>query len=457
MSNDELFKDFANDLELEKDEAATTVTGNVVKMEKKQVNIGPIIDKLKLIEKDVCNNLIERDEVVRDCMLALVSKNHIFLYGPPGTAKSKLVNEINKRIDCTGYFKTMLNKTTDISEVFGPFSIAAMEKDKMKRITKDKLPEAYIVFLDEIFKCNSPILNGLLTALNERVFYNDGEVEIPLLTMFCASNEIPYEDELMALYDRIMFRENVEYVKDINNRITMYKNFISNIDSKPKYKISLQELNILQDMVYRVAVPDKIMNNFEAIMLSLSRDHGISISDRRKNACFRILQANALLDKRKAVIGDDFESLVNVLWTQPSDIDTIRIELIKMCNPYKSEFNEHIGKINEFIDKINDADNDNDRDQLVIESKGPLEKLLTKMNNTINNANIEGRDTNEMTTKLMEISSNVQSLVQKSLGFEVPNINTQSIPVAENITDPDQYVKDNSVDFNSAPDINIAF
>ena len=69
------------------------------------------------------------------------------------------------------------------------------------------LPEAEIVFLDEIFKSNSAILNSLLTILNERKFANGSKVQdVPLLSMFAASNEVPNDDNLAAIFDRFLLR-----------------------------------------------------------------------------------------------------------------------------------------------------------------------------------------------------------------------------------------------------------
>ena len=36
---------------------------------------------------------------------------------------------------------------------------------------------------------------------------------MPLITMFGASNELPDEDELTALYDRFMLRFVVDYIR----------------------------------------------------------------------------------------------------------------------------------------------------------------------------------------------------------------------------------------------------
>jgi MoxR-like ATPase len=86
----------------------------------------------------------------------------------------------------------LLNKTTDPSEIFGPHSLKAMERDQFLRKTDGFLPEAHIAYLDEIWKANSPVLNLLLPIINEREFVNDGKkINIPLLTMFASSNEYP--------------------------------------------------------------------------------------------------------------------------------------------------------------------------------------------------------------------------------------------------------------------------
>lgn len=91
----------------------------------------------------------------------------------------------------------MLNKTSDPSEVFGPFSVKAMENDKFLRITTGKLPEAHIAFMDEVFKSNAPTLNALLTIMNEHIFYNDGKPQpVPLISMFGASNEPPEDKRI---------------------------------------------------------------------------------------------------------------------------------------------------------------------------------------------------------------------------------------------------------------------
>src|SRR5207244_1383982 len=113
------------------------------------------------------------------------------------------------------YFQWLLTRFTTPEELFGAVSLKALEEDDYRRLTTHKLPEAHIAFLDEVFKASSSILNTILTLMNERRFHNGREVaEVPLLTLFAASNELPEDDELLALHDRFLLRFVVDYLDE---------------------------------------------------------------------------------------------------------------------------------------------------------------------------------------------------------------------------------------------------
>jgi MoxR-like ATPase len=86
-------------------------------------------------------------------------------------------------------------------EIFGPNKLSALREDRFERNTKAMLPEAQIAFIDEIFKANSAVLNGMLPILNERAFKNGGKWHrVPLEMAVAASNEMPEDrEELGAL------------------------------------------------------------------------------------------------------------------------------------------------------------------------------------------------------------------------------------------------------------------
>src|SRR2546422_2287428 len=154
-------------------------------------------DKLRKIREELQQLFLERAELIDGALAALLAAQHILIIGPPGTAKSMLADELCRRITGATYFQWLLTKFTTPEELFGAVSLKALEADDYRRVTTHKLPEAHIAFLDEIFKASSPILNPILTLMNERRFHNGREgAEVPLLTPFAASNELPEDDEL---------------------------------------------------------------------------------------------------------------------------------------------------------------------------------------------------------------------------------------------------------------------
>ena len=175
-----------------------------------EVVVNPLVEKFKAVENDLNRVLIERREEVHSSVLALAGKRHLFMFGPPGVAKSFLVDELVRRIVADGEnaavcFKWLLTKFSVPEELYGgPDLLTLKDKGIYRRVTDGKLPQAHIAFLDEAFKANSAILNSLLKILNENEFDNPGdEPHVPLITMFAASNELPASSELEALADRL--------------------------------------------------------------------------------------------------------------------------------------------------------------------------------------------------------------------------------------------------------------
>src|SRR5438067_5743995 len=164
---------------------------------------GEVIEPLK-------RRFVGRDEVVDLIALALVAGEHLFLHGPPGTAKSALIRQFAGLVRGR-YFEYLLTRFSEPSEVFGPIDLARLREGAVATVTTGMLPEAEFAFLDELFNANSAILNNLLTVLNERVYRRGAEVhKLPLLSLFSASNHLADDEALGALFDRFLIRCKVE-------------------------------------------------------------------------------------------------------------------------------------------------------------------------------------------------------------------------------------------------------
>ena len=242
-----------------------------------------IQEKLKKLRDELKQMFLERADLIDGALAALLSAHHLLIIGPPGTAKSMLADELCRRIDGANYFQWLLTRFTTPEEIFGAVSLKALEQDDYRRVTSRKLPEAHIAFLDEIFKANSSILNSILTLINERLFHNGKEiVKVPLLTLFGASNELPEEEELTALYDRFLVRFVVGYIVEDFRFLRMLES-----QAQPeRTTLSFAELTELQAQVRQVTIPPYVFRGIADIRRELNKKN-IQASDRRYRQCSR--------------------------------------------------------------------------------------------------------------------------------------------------------------------------
>jgi MoxR-like ATPase len=359
-------------------------------------SIEPPLNKLQTIERELTATLIERDEVIRASLVALLARQHLIVLGPPGTAKSALVSELSQRISPQNgaglrNFAYLMTRFTTPEELFGPVSVAGLKRDEYRRITTGKLVEAELVFLDEIFKSSSAILNALLKIANERVFHNGGqEMQVPLISLFGASNEMPQGNELEALWDRFLLRFRVGYISD-----TGFARFIRAASAKLGVKqnghrpnggqpmtLLQSELVALQQSVEHVTIPSATIELIEQLRKDLA-GKGITISDRRWGQALGVLQAHAITEGRDAVTEDDLVFLKHVLWQSPEQHTEIGKALARIGNPLNSkavDYEDQAASVHrDCMDAQQAAQSEEQKMQAAIEANTKLKQIGVKL------------------------------------------------------------------------------
>jgi MoxR-like ATPase len=311
------------------------------------------LEKLRAVRSELETLAFEREAEILAGILALLTRQHCFIFGVPGLAKSLLIRELARRIEGARYFEFLLSREVTRDELFVA-ETTFIEKElgpgsKSVRFENDltgKAADSEVVFLDEMFKGNATLLNALLSLLNERIYHNGAQVvRAPLISLFAASNELPDPEEgLAALYDRILFRVEACPIAEKANRIAFTRAQVEKRErqalGETAYKvgatITLEELRLLQDEVAMIAVPDLIHEKLFELFVRLSEE-GIVITDRRYGRLPLVLQASALLAGRDTVSLVDFANLQYVLWDDPKDQQTVRRIILEFSNPLENE------------------------------------------------------------------------------------------------------------------------
>src|SRR5699024_9620065 len=180
-----------------------------------------------------------------------------------------------------------------------------------KRNTTSKMPEAHLVFLDEVFKGNSAFLKSLLTLINGRLFYNNGQPTVsPVMCVIGSSNEYPQDEGLDAVCDRFLLRFDIEYIGGESRFVSMVQ---GQGQEEPMPKMTVGELKNLHRLREMVNVPDEVYSTLSSSRVDLE-DEGIRRSDRRFKQSLSILQAKALMEQRQDVKIQDILMLEHTLW-----------------------------------------------------------------------------------------------------------------------------------------------
>jgi len=367
-------------------------------------------EKLKKIRDELRQTFLERADLIDGALAALLSSNHVLVIGPPGTAKSMLADELCRRIEGADYFQWLLTRFTTPEEIFGAVSLKALEQDDYRRVTSRKLPEAHIAFLDEIFKANSSILNALLTLINERLFHNGKEIaRVPLLTLFGASNELPEEEELTALYDRFLVRFVVNYIVEDFRFLRM----LESQAQAERTSLNFAELTEMQKQVRDVSVPSHVYRSIADIRRELNKK-SIQASDRRYRQSISLLQAHAYLEGEKEVHEKDLFFLEHVLWRDPGEHEQVRNTIRELILGYEEEITELLYESREIRDSAQRPwETSDEQARALIEFHTKLRNILVKVDQIIEKAKRLGRAVDRVGSVRQEIEQIQKEMLER--------------------------------------------
>lgn len=311
-----------------------------------------IIDRAKMagqlqqIAQFLDRAFLDKQEIIRLMTISVVAGEHLVLVGPPGTAKSALVRLFSKAINAR-YFEYLLTRFTEPNELFGPVDMMAFRQGEYRRRIEGMLPEAQLVFLDEVFKANSAILNSLLTLLNERRYANGRNVvKCPLISVFGASNEVPNDENLHAIFDRFLLRVRSDYLDSYHFQNLLQRGIAHEMGQLEEGSgdaitpiLDAALLNGLQQNYRQLMnLPERFLATYKGLIFQI-RSEGISVSDRRLVKLAKLFAASALFDGRDEVCDADFFILKHI-WNSPDQADILEELVSPVVDAYYREHPE---------------------------------------------------------------------------------------------------------------------
>jgi MoxR-like ATPase len=290
-----------------------------------------IAKRLAQLQNEVARRFVGRDEMAQAVAVALAAGEHVFVFSPPGAAKSSLLRAFAEGIQGR-FFRAVLNPDLPREALFGSLDPAALQAGRWER-RWDGLATCDLAFLDETWKASPQVANMLLDALEERRVSGAGERSIPLLSALGASNEVPEEKSMAAIYDRFLIRLSVDYVADPGGFRAL---LTADAGATPiPALLTAEEVRLLSAVIEAQAgAPDSEMSDALLTLWQEFRQRGIS--DRRWRRTLKTACALAALEGARPVTRH-LATARWTLWTEPDEEKEVRNTIVGLTDPLAAQ------------------------------------------------------------------------------------------------------------------------
>jgi MoxR-like ATPase len=316
--------------EAEKKPGETPLPATAAAREK--YDIPTTIEYLKWHMDRISKNVIGRDEIIRQAMFAILTREHMLLLSRTGMAKSYLANYIFNTFDNVRVYSSQASKDQTPDNYFGPYNMDEFRKGKIRHNIHGSIIEANLVFLDEFFDASDVVLRSLLTVLNERKFINGPEIiDAAVHTAIATANYMRMNEVTEAVLDRFTYKSIIPEDNNTYSQLLIDHTyaFSRGKATEPEKKFPFNQIIYLSDIIrnknkdIKVAIPDFIYfmknvvtNKFVSDMRK--SEYNFYISPRKQAKLADFLRASALLDNRYEVNMEDLKNMFIGLCTQNS-------------------------------------------------------------------------------------------------------------------------------------------
>ncbi len=247
-------------------------------------------ERLKPLRDLLDERVVGHDDVKQALLLALVCREHVYLEGPPGAAKT-LMAELVARGSALRFFFYQFHRDTRLAELLGDVVLErqALETEGegeveriRQRIEPGGLLTCEVCVLDDLSRAPGEALNVLLRILNERRY---GDADLPLLSAIATGNPTgdDYYNEPLdpANLDRFALQLRVQGLLqsgDAEASRRLVEHFAANPDGDecPGEPVAERApFEALYHALPRVAVPPGVVDALLGILRALVEEHGL--------------------------------------------------------------------------------------------------------------------------------------------------------------------------------------
>lgn len=271
-----------------------------------------IVHLVRLVEDNIAGVVLGKPDVIRMCLVAMLSSEHILLEDVPGVGKTLVGKALAKSVN--GEF-TRLQFTPDLlpSDIVG----STVFNTKSSEFVYNHGPIfANIVLADEINRAPPRTQSALLEAMSDNQVTVDGRTyELPRPFMVIATqNPFEYEGTYTlpeSQLDRFLLRISMGYPSRTEERRVLS----SHRQGEPVHHLapvlSTDQVVYLQEAVRKVSVEDSIYDYLLDIVEATRQceDLHVGVSTRGALSLYRASQALALTSGRTYVVPDDIKYL----------------------------------------------------------------------------------------------------------------------------------------------------